>query len=55
LDFCRAHPQIVTAIGKLRAVPADDLVRHARATRSVQVEEAEDVDTLLASVGRRRG
>ncbi len=51
-DFCRAHPELVTRIGKLRAIPVDDLLRFLRAPR-VDVHEA-DVDAVLALVGRQR-
>jgi hypothetical protein len=52
LDWCRAHPAIVSKLGKLRAVPTEDLIAHLRTSRASDV--GDDVDAVLASVGRQR-
>jgi hypothetical protein len=54
LDFCRANPSLVASVGKLRAIPVDDLVRHLRVRRTCDADEAAGVDELLALVGRQR-
>ena len=54
LDFCRAHPELVTSLGKLRAVPVEDLLSHLRTNRAADISSVEDVDDLLAAVGRKR-
>jgi hypothetical protein len=54
LDLTRAHPELCTALGKIRAVPVEDLLRFLRTHRAAEVGADEDVDNVLAMVGRRR-
>jgi hypothetical protein len=54
LDFCRAHGELVAPIGKLRAVPTEDLVRYLRSARSESRTDIESVDAVLSLVGRQR-
>jgi hypothetical protein len=52
LDWCRENRPLVSKLGKLRAVPTEDLIAHLRTSRASDV--GDDVDAVLASVGRQR-